>query len=758
MSQKNKSRKMPLSPDEKLWRRISVKFGNNKELWNRIWNSNTIYSFIIEKEKLRLNNKESKQLKSKIDEILAHSKKGRQWFLHQEKTNFTLRKLNEISEIEASVRNWRHFFNSYSPTEDIPLTGQLPSKETTNYNLIEDVWFALISNEKLPEEFSLSEKEYIVKWRTYDLIEDAKIFATTCSGLRFRDYLPSIALLLIKSKRISASQLLDLRLNHLRINGSNSFGRDYDSRLSDIAERIPDVDANNALKNGRTDLRHLPFVTIDPKTAKDFDDAICLVEEKGKQTLWVAIADVAHYIKPDTLLDEEAQARATSVYLPHAVLPMLPSRLADNLCSLRAKVPRLAMAVSMQIEDDWTVGKVAAFESIIEVRENLSYEDALDNPRFKNMMDLAQGLRQNEIRLNLNSAELRPKVEDDKISVNVKWPNKATEMIETFMVTTNNSIGIMLGKENAPLPWRSHAPPDSPEVEELNAKFEAMGINIELPMPSVKKFGQSEEAELASMLGDWANSGNIQISGLEISDDDEVPQYLKNVLDPEARKDILISLKEAQEKASNLKNKTRRVVDHGLFYLLQRAVYSPDNLGHFGLNLDAYVHFTSPIRRYADLVVHRQLKSFLKEEEWVHSEAEITKISEQCTANSREAKTIEWELVANAFHLHLLRGGTIDSIKDSDDVLELKQWPARVVGLRNPWIFLDLLDDGAIRGKLHVSQLGDGRRLSTDEFGLTLIDENVKEFEKIVLSLGQKFACRLRGLDLWSGELDLAPV
>jgi exoribonuclease R len=343
--------------------------------------------------------------------------------------------------------------------------------------------------------------------------------------------------------------------------------------------------------------------------------------------------------------------------------------------------------------------------------------------------------------------------------VNVKWPNKATEMIETFMVAANNSIGIMLGKEKAPLPWRCHAPPDAPEVEGLNAKFEAMGIDIELPMPSVKKFGQSEEAELASMLGDWAQSGNIQISGLEVSDDqDEVPRYLKNVLDPEARKDILISLQEVQEKASDLESATRRVIDHSLFYLLQRAVYSPDNLGHFGLNLDAYVHFTSPIRRYADLVVHRQLKSFLKEEEWIHSEEEITRISEKCTANSQEAKSIEWELVANAFHLHLLRGGTLDSIKDSNDALELKQWPARVVGLRTPWIFLDLLDDGAIRGKLHVSQLGDGRQLSTDEFGLHLIDENMKESDDIVLSLGQKFPCRLRGLDIWSGELDLAPI
>ncbi|NCG30141.1 MAG: hypothetical protein GWP27_06685, partial [Bacteroidetes bacterium] len=273
MSQAKHKKKSQVPPDEKLWRRISVKFGNNEELWDNVWDSDAIYSFIVEKEKLRLNNKESKQLKSKIDEILAHSKKGRQWFLHKEKTEFTLRKPKEISEIEASIRNWRHFFNSYSPTEEIPLTGQLPGEEATNYQLIEDVWFAIISNEKLPEEFSLSENEYIVRWKAYDLIKDAKTFATTCSGLRFRDPLPSIALLLIKSKRINATQLLDLRLNHLRINSSNPFGRDYDSRLSDIAERIPDVDADNALKEGRTDLRHLPFVTIDPKTAKDFDDA-----------------------------------------------------------------------------------------------------------------------------------------------------------------------------------------------------------------------------------------------------------------------------------------------------------------------------------------------------------------------------------------------------------------------------------------------------------------------------------------------------
>ena len=214
MSQPKHKKKSQVPPDEKLWRRISTKFGKNKELWDNLWDSEKIYTFIVEKEKLRLDNKQSRQLKSRIDEILAHSRKGRQWFLYQEKTDFTLRRPDEINEIEASIRDWRHFFNTYSPTEEIPLTGQLPGEESKRYRLIEDVWFAIISNEKLPEEFSLSESEYIIKWKAYDLIKDATTFADTCSGLRFRDSLPSIALLLMKSKRINASQLLDLRLNH----------------------------------------------------------------------------------------------------------------------------------------------------------------------------------------------------------------------------------------------------------------------------------------------------------------------------------------------------------------------------------------------------------------------------------------------------------------------------------------------------------------------------------------------------------------
>ena len=114
---------------------------------------------------------------------------------------------------------------------------------------------------------------------------------------------------------------------------------------------------------------------------------------------------------------------------------------------------------------------------------------------------------------------------------------------------------------------------------------------------------------------------------------------------------------DAQSKASSLANKTRRVVDQGLFHLMQRANYSHKNLGHFGLNLDAYAHFTSPIRRYPDLMAHRQLKSMIRGEDWVYDEAETADIAEHCSNQSVIAKYIEWELVANAYHIHLLRGG-----------------------------------------------------------------------------------------------------
>ena len=437
---------------------------------------------------------------------------------------------------------------------------------------------------------------------------------------------------------------------------------------------------------------------------------------------------------------------------------MLPPRLADHLCSLRADVDRLSMVISMELNAHHEIVNTQAYEAVIHVKSNIAYGDVLKTDEYDQMLALAKHWQNQEIRLDLNNSELRPRLHgDETIAVEVKWPNDATRMIESFMVATNAAVGHLLGAKGAPLPWRCHSPPDRPEVEGLNAKLSAMDIPIELPMPSSRKHGESDAHELSNILGDWANlgSGEIDLSGIEDTTAD-VPDYLSTVIDPEARDNILISLRQAQQAASSLTESTRRVVDQGLFQLMQRAVYSEENGGHFGLNLDAYVHFTSPIRRYPDLMAHRQLKSMIHGQEWVHSPEETAELAMHCSEQGLVAKRLEWELVSNAYHVHLMRGG---SIGDSDEAAPTS-YNARVVGLKTPWVFLDLGDDGAVSGRMHLAQLGGKQRLVVDEFGLevTTAEPDRSGNTPVILQLGQRFACRLRGLDVWSGSLDLAPL
>jgi exoribonuclease R len=631
------------------------------------------------------------------------------------------------------------------------------------YRLLEEVWEAILLGQPLPEAFVLDEQG-CTSMQGFDLVREARKCAVRRSGLRFREDEPAMALLMMMAGRWTARELLDARLEARRKDGHNPFPRTYDGSLVDHAERLGEVDGDAEVASGRTDLRHLPLVTIDPPDAKDFDDAVCLVDEGGQRTLWVAIADVAHYVRPGTSLDHAAAARATSVYLPHAVLPMLPPKLADELCSLRAGVDRLAMVVSMDLDENNTVVETKAYEAVIHVKVNMAYSDVFETDAYDDMLALAAVWQGREVRLNLNNPELRPRLHgQDELRVEVKWPNEATRMIESFMVATNAAVGHLLGAAGAPLPWRCHAPPDRPEVEGLNAKLAALDIGIQLPMPSLRKHGESEADELSNLLGDWANlgGGGIDLSGMQASEpiEETVLPYLSSVIDPEARNGILASLQDAQAAASDLTETTRRIVDQGLFQLMQRARYSEENGGHFGLNLDAYVHFTSPIRRYPDLMTHRQLKAHVHGQQWVHDEAETAKLAEHCSEQGLTAKRMEWELVANAYHVHLLKGGRIGDEEPTNEGVATS-YNARVTGLRGPWVFLDLADDGAVSGRMHLRQLGGKRRLVVDEHGLEAMaaepDHNGEH--PTVLRLGQRFPCRLRGLDIWSGSLDLSPL
>jgi len=781
----NKRNKGPQSPpDERLWRRLCGHFKDDEHLWNTVWDGPSIAEFLIGKEQLeqrfKLDLKAERTFRSELDQTIATARSKGERFAEVEEKGVQIRTPAHVEAIEANVRSWQSFSSLHAKGGSPGLSGlpalkqgdainaeegvYVSAGDAERYAVLERVWMAHLAGEDYPDEFTLVEGERIRTWGSFDLAKEARFIAKRRSGLRFHEAEPSMALLLLQAKHHTARSLMNHRLDSKRKGGFNPFPQEYNQRLMDAAEQLPQVDGNAAVNQGRTDLRHLPFVTIDPHDAKDFDDAVCLVDEGPERTLWVAIADVAHYVRPGTTLDAAARNRATSVYLPHAVLPMLPPKLADDLCSLRAEVDRFSMVIAMRLNEANEITSTEAFEAVINVKRNLAYEDAIGKPEFESMFDLAAAWQASEVRLNIQNAELRPRLHgDENIRVEVKWPNDATRMIESFMVATNASVGHLLGALDAPLPWRCHAPPDAPEVEALNAKLASLGVDIELPRPSTRTHGQSETSELSNLLGAWAGTG-VDLSGLDAAEDpveSEVEAYLASVLDPEARQSILDALEIAQAEASKLTGPVRRVVDQGLFQLMQRAKYSEENLGHFGLNLDAYVHFTSPIRRYPDLMAHRQLKAHLNQLPWIHDEEETASLAVHCSERGHAAKRLEWELVANAYHIHLLRGGAIGEQSSEDSVVEGEmRYNARITGLKGVWVFLDLADDGSIHGRMHVQQLGGKQRLLVDEQGLNVVpaepDHNGEH--PPVVRLGQVFPCRLRGLDVWAGSLDLAPL
>ena len=761
-------------PDERLWRRVTQHFG--EEHWQRAWTGETIAAWITQKERLsgqfQADPKAERALLSKVNEALAHGRKEATYILPDADKAVRFRSKASLDTLETAVSRWKNFFSRHAGKGETPLHGRPPltlqdasEADVEMYRLVEDVWEAMLLGESLPEAYALDD-EGCTSMQGFDLVREARKCAAVRSGLRFPEDEPAMALLLMQAGRWTTRELLDARLEGRRRENRNPFPRTYDVTLVDHADTLGEVAGDEEVAAGRTDLRHLPLVTIDPPDAKDFDDAVCLVNDNGQRTLWVAIADVAHYVQAGTALDRSAAARATSVYLPHTVLPMLPPKLADDLCSLRAGVDRLAMVVGMDLDDGNNVVNTHAYEAVIHVVDNIAYGDVLETDAYDDMLALAASWQDREVRLNLNNPELRPRLHgEDELRVEVKWPNKATRMIESFMVATNTAVGHLLGAAGAPLPWRCHAPPDRPEVEGLNAKLAALDIGIQLPMPSQRKHGQSETDELANLLGDWADlgGGGIDLSGMDEPEPNEdpaeqVPDYLSGVIDPEARNGILASLEEAQAAASTLTETTRRIVDQGLFQLMQRARYDERNGGHFGLNLDAYVHFTSPIRRYPDLMTHRQLKAFIHGREWVHDTAETARLAEHCSEQGLAAKRMEWELVANAYHVHLMNGGRLGDEGPTDASIATS-YNARVTGMRGVWVFLDLADDGAVSGRMHLRQLGGKRRLVVDDHGLevTVAEPDHNGEHPTVLRLGQRFPCRLRGLDLWSGSLDLAP-
>ncbi len=329
--------------------------------------------------------------------------------------------------------------------------------------------------------------------------------------------------------------------------------RDFPKKVEAEAEAVASKPPGE-----RKDLRELPAVTIDGADAKDFDDAISVERTAGGYRVWVHIADVTHYVEPGGALDREAARRGNSVYLPGTVAPMLPRRLSNDVCSLRPHTDRATVTAEIEVDAAGEVSKSRVYRSLIRSDARLTYEGVDAFLREEGMVEqpeLVEAAHELSRRLKMKAA-LRGKLElggrepeyelDPEtvpLSAGVRRSTPARELIEELMVLANEAVAGMLLRRGGGV-FRVHERPEPEDLERLGMQLAAIGLQVE-PTPE--------------------NLGTI-----------------------------------AQKAKSD-------AVNYLILRSLPRALYTPQNSGHYGLALENYTHFTSPIRRYADVLVHRAL-------------------------------------------------------------------------------------------------------------------------------------------------------
>ena len=380
-------------------------------------------------------------------------------------------------------------------------------------------------------------------------------------------------------------------------------------------ENIPDEVADKD-KRGRRDLRSMQMVTIDGEDAKDLDDAVSLEKlPNGNYQLGVHIADVTHYVKERAPLDKEAYERGTSIYLVDRVIPMIPHKLSNGLCSLNAHVDRLALTCMMEIDNNGNVCSHEIMESVINVDERMTYTNVkkilVDEdsdlqerykdflPMFKEMENLADILRKKRMRrgaIDFDFPETKVILDKDGVPLEMKPydRNVATRLIEEFMLVCNETIAEDYYWQDKPFVYRSHEDPDPEKVAALT-EF-------------VKNFGYQVKG---------ATSGKIH---------------------PKDMQKIIAEVEDKPEES---------IISHLLLRSMKQARYTAECNGHFGLAAKYYCHFTSPIRRYPDLQIHRLIKMNLHHELKGRTEerlmARMPDVSKQCSMRERRAEEAERE-------------------------------------------------------------------------------------------------------------------
>jgi ribonuclease R len=361
---------------------------------------------------------------------------------------------------------------------------------------------------------------------------------------------------------------------------------------------------------GRADLRSLPLVTIDGEDARDFDDAVFAEANAQGFRLIVAIADVSHYVKTGSVLDEEAYLRSTSVYFPGFVVPMLPETLSNGICSLNPKVDRLCMVCDMQVDRAGEVVSSKFYDAVMRSHARLTYtrvweavgerqSDARAEltdlmPRLESLHQLYKLLakaRQKRGSIDFESTEVKFRLaaSGEVIQLGSEPRNDAHKLIEECMIAANVEAAKFLLGKRIPAPYRVHEPPPASKFEDLLEFLR----EFKLKLPPA---GEVKPADFAALLRKIRNR-------------------------PDAG-----------------------LIESVILRSQSMAVYQPENTGHFGLALDAYAHFTSPIRRYPDLLVHRAIRYAIsggKPPSYVYSPTQMSSMSVHCSHNERRAQEAE---------------------------------------------------------------------------------------------------------------------
>ncbi|HET7649438.1 MAG TPA: ribonuclease R [Gammaproteobacteria bacterium] len=368
-------------------------------------------------------------------------------------------------------------------------------------------------------------------------------------------------------------------------------------------------------KRDRLDLRDTPLVTIDGEDARDFDDAVFCEPVRGGFRLIVAIADVSHYVHPGTALDLEARNRGTSVYFPDRVIPMLPEGLSNGLCSINPDVDRLCLACEMRISHDGEVTRTRFHEGVMRSHARLTYTKVAamlverDNglrkqysavvPHLENLHALYRVLSKTRARrgaIEFDSTETRIVFGDDRriLRIDPLVRNDAHRLIEECMIAANVEAAKFLHKHNMPTLFRVHAGPNVDRLTELRAFLHTVGLSL--------------------------GGGDAP----------EAIHYAKLLAKVMARPD-------------------KSLIEMVLLRSLAQAVYSPHNVGHFGLALPYYAHFTSPIRRYPDLLVHRAIRHVLRggtHKSFIYSPMQMDSLGNHCSMTERRADEATRDAVA----------------------------------------------------------------------------------------------------------------